>query len=59
MVFIGKPGLLCVEGDGGVVDAYMGRIKSESWSDIPSYQKKVSYLPSYLLNTTYSCSIQA
>lgn len=37
----GKPALLCVEGPGLTVERYMSRIKSESWSDIPSYQKKV------------------
>jgi hypothetical protein len=37
----GKPGLLCLEGDARKVDQYMSAIKSESWSDIPSYQKKV------------------
>ncbi|GFZ42436.1 hypothetical protein JCM24511_00151 [Saitozyma sp. JCM 24511] len=41
-VLAGKPGLLCVEGDGREVDRYMSRIKSESWSDIPPHQKKVT-----------------
>ncbi len=39
--YTGKPGLLCVEGRGELIDKYMSAIKSESWSDIPSYQKKV------------------
>lgn len=37
----GKPGLLCVEGDGHQVDRYMSKIKSESWRDIPPSHKKV------------------
>ncbi|ORX35282.1 hypothetical protein BD324DRAFT_682634 [Kockovaella imperatae] len=41
-VLAGKPGLLCLEGDGSKVDKYMSAVKSESWSDIPSYQKKVT-----------------
>ncbi|KZP31644.1 hypothetical protein FIBSPDRAFT_944715 [Athelia psychrophila] len=41
-VLAGKPGLLCLEGDGRQVDRYMAAIKSESWGDIPSYQKKVT-----------------
>ncbi|OWT35620.1 hypothetical protein C362_06811 [Cryptococcus neoformans Bt1] len=41
-VLAGKPALLCVEGPGLTVERYMSRIKSESWSDIPSYQKKVT-----------------
>lgn len=40
-VLAGKPGLLCVEGPIDVIDEYMAAIKSQSWSDIPSYQKKV------------------
>lgn len=40
-VLAGKPGLLCLEGGGKAVDRYMAAIKSESWGDIPSYQKKV------------------
>lgn len=38
----GKPGVLCLEGASDRVDAYMKFIKTESWGDIPSYQKKVS-----------------
>ena len=38
---LGKPGLLCLEGNGAKVDKYLSAIKSESWSDIPSYHKKV------------------
>ncbi|WVF66030.1 hypothetical protein IAT40_000768 [Kwoniella sp. CBS 6097] len=41
-VLAGKPALLCVEGPGTIVDKYMSRIKSESWSDIPSNHKKVT-----------------
>ncbi|XP_014559725.1 hypothetical protein COCVIDRAFT_23959 [Bipolaris victoriae FI3] len=41
-LFAGKPGLLCVEGASGDIDAYMRFIKTESWGDIPAYQKKVS-----------------
>lgn len=38
----GKPALLCLEGTPTKIDAYMGDIKSVSWADIPSFQKKVS-----------------
>ncbi|KAK2595345.1 hypothetical protein QQS21_006945 [Conoideocrella luteorostrata] len=38
----GKPGILCLEGASSRVDAYMKFIKTESWSDIPAYHKKVS-----------------
>ncbi|KAG6034697.1 hypothetical protein E4U41_006432 [Claviceps citrina] len=38
----GKPGVLCLEGTANNVDAYMRFIKTESWSDIPAYQKKVT-----------------
>ncbi|WVR03732.1 hypothetical protein IAU60_000727 [Kwoniella sp. DSM 27419] len=41
-VLAGKPALLCVEGPGQLVEKYMSRIKSESWSDIPPHHKKVS-----------------
>lgn len=41
-VLAGKPGLLCLEGRAGGVQAYLGDIKNESWGDIPSYQKKAS-----------------
>ncbi|KAF9888206.1 hypothetical protein FE257_009201 [Aspergillus nanangensis] len=41
-VLAGKPGLLCLEGDSGDIDAYMRFIKTHSWGDIPSHQKKVS-----------------
>ena len=41
-VLAGKPGVLCLEGSSKHVDAYMKFIKTESWSDIPSHQKKVS-----------------
>ncbi|CAI7664903.1 unnamed protein product [Penicillium pancosmium] len=35
-VLAGKPGVLCLE------DSYMSFIKTHSWGDIPSHQKKVS-----------------
>lgn len=38
----GKPGILCLEGTSDRVDAYMRFIKTESWSDIPAYHKKVT-----------------
>lgn len=38
----GKPGLLCLEGTSKNIDDYMKFIKSVSWGDIPSYQKKIS-----------------
>ena len=38
----GKPGVLCVEGAPGRVDAYMRFIRTESWGDIPAHHKKVS-----------------
>jgi hypothetical protein len=41
-VLAGKPGLLCLEGSASSIDAYMNEIKTVSWGDIPSYQKKVS-----------------
>lgn len=41
-VLAGKPGLVCVEGASEVVDDYMADIKARSWSDIPSYQKKIT-----------------
>lgn len=41
-VLAGKPGLLCLEGEAVDVDAYMNEIKTVSWGDIPSHQKKVS-----------------
>ncbi|KAJ9104757.1 hypothetical protein QFC19_003898 [Naganishia cerealis] len=41
-VLAGKPGLLCLEGTAKHAELYMSAIKSESWSDIPSYQKKVT-----------------
>ncbi|RSH88095.1 uncharacterized protein EHS24_000622 [Apiotrichum porosum] len=52
-VLAGKPGLLCLEGGGKAVDRYMAAIKSESWGDIPSYQKKlVSSLPELTAQVT-------
>ncbi|WWC68533.1 uncharacterized protein I206_102462 [Kwoniella pini CBS 10737] len=41
-VLAGKPGLLAVEGNSQVIDKYMSRIKSESWSDIPKHHKKIT-----------------
>ncbi|KAL8292451.1 hypothetical protein RQP46_001063 [Phenoliferia psychrophenolica] len=41
-VLAGKPALLCVEGTEGNIDSYMNDIKSVSWADIPSFQKKIS-----------------
>lgn len=41
-VLAGKPGILCLEGSSSNIDAYMKYIKTESWGDIPSHQKKVS-----------------
>lgn len=41
-VLAGKPGVLCLEGSSQDVDAYMSFIKTHSWGDIPSHQKKVS-----------------
>ncbi|KAJ5087131.1 hypothetical protein N7456_010747 [Penicillium angulare] len=41
-VLAGKPGVLCLEGISTNIDAYMSFIKTHSWGDIPSHQKKVS-----------------
>ncbi|CAK46715.1 hypothetical protein CBS63078_4318 [Aspergillus niger] len=41
-VLAGKPGVLCLEGTSQNIDAYMSFIKTHSWGDIPSHQKKVS-----------------
>lgn len=41
-VLAGKPGVLCLEGTSVDIDAYMSFIKTHSWGDIPSHQKKVS-----------------
>jgi hypothetical protein len=41
-VLAGKPGVLCLEGVSPDIDAYMSFIKTHSWGDIPSHQKKVS-----------------
>ncbi|KAK4052834.1 hypothetical protein OIV83_002121 [Microbotryomycetes sp. JL201] len=41
-VLAGKPALLVLEGTSSNVDKYMSDIKSKSWSDVPSFQKKVS-----------------
>ena len=42
IILLGKPGLLCLEGTARQAEDYMSAIKSESWGDIPSYQKKGS-----------------
>jgi hypothetical protein len=41
-VLAGKPGILCLEGTSENIDSYMSEIKTKSWSDVPSHQKKVS-----------------
>lgn len=41
-VLAGKPGILCLEGTSADISAYMSEIKTRSWSDVPSHQKKVS-----------------
>ncbi|KAJ5727043.1 hypothetical protein N7493_006070 [Penicillium malachiteum] len=41
-VLAGKPGVLCLEGGSTDIDSYMSFIKTHSWGDIPSHQKKVS-----------------
>ncbi|KAJ5612547.1 hypothetical protein N7510_005741 [Penicillium lagena] len=41
-VLAGKPGVLCLEGTSRDIDAYMSFVKTHSWGDIPSHQKKVS-----------------
>jgi hypothetical protein len=41
-VLAGKPGVLCLEGTSINIDKYMNFIKTNSWGDIPSHQKKVS-----------------
>lgn len=41
-VLAGKPGIMCLEGRSADIDAYMKFIKTRSWGDIPSHQKKVS-----------------
>ncbi|KAJ5458340.1 hypothetical protein N7475_009728 [Penicillium sp. IBT 31633x] len=41
-VLAGKPGVLCLEGVSSDIDSYMSFIKTHSWGDIPSHQKKVS-----------------
>ncbi|KAI9927414.1 hypothetical protein MW887_003026 [Aspergillus wentii] len=41
-VLAGKPGVLCLEGASTDIDDYMSFIKTHSWGDIPSHQKKVS-----------------
>ncbi|KAJ9618453.1 hypothetical protein H2203_009050 [Taxawa tesnikishii (nom. ined.)] len=41
-VLAGKPGILCLEGTSDNISAYMSEIKTRSWSDVPSHQKKVS-----------------
>jgi hypothetical protein len=41
-VITGKPGVLCLEGTSSNIDSYMSAIKTQSWADVPSFQKKVS-----------------
>lgn len=41
-VLAGKPGVLCLEGSAYDVQAYLADIKTNSWSDIPPFQKKVT-----------------
>ncbi|KAF2708740.1 hypothetical protein K504DRAFT_491409 [Pleomassaria siparia CBS 279.74] len=41
-VLAGKPGILCLEGRSDNISSYMSEIKTRSWSDVPSHQKKVS-----------------
>ena len=42
LLCVGKPGVLCLEGTSSNIDSYMTAIKTQSWADIPSFQKKVS-----------------
>jgi hypothetical protein len=41
-VMAGKPGILCLEGPVTNIDSFISAIKSRSWADIPSNQKKIS-----------------
>ncbi|GAA5887310.1 hypothetical protein JCM16303_006586 [Sporobolomyces ruberrimus] len=41
-VLAGKPAVMCLEGTENNIQEYMAEIKSKSWADIPSFQKKVS-----------------
>jgi hypothetical protein len=41
-VIAGKPGILCLEGSIDNIDSYISDIKSRSWADVPSHQKKIS-----------------
>ncbi|GAA5939074.1 uncharacterized protein JCM15063_004413 [Sporobolomyces koalae] len=41
-VLAGKPAVMCLEGTENNIQEYMAEIKSNSWADIPSFQKKVS-----------------
>ena len=41
-VLAGKPGILCLEGTSENISDYMAEVKTRSWADVPSYQKKVS-----------------
>jgi len=41
-VLAGKPGILCLEGTSDNISDYMAEVKTRSWADVPSYQKKVS-----------------
>jgi hypothetical protein len=42
IVCAGKPGMLCLEGRMENIDKYLAEIKSKSWADVPSAQKKIS-----------------
>ncbi|KAG8743819.1 hypothetical protein FRC10_011367 [Ceratobasidium sp. 414] len=42
-VLAGKPGLLCIESPTPLgPDTFIAQIKTESWADIPSHQKKIT-----------------
>ncbi|KAJ3077094.1 RWD domain-containing protein 2B [Podochytrium sp. JEL0797] len=41
-VMAGKPAVVCLEGYDSEIDRFMAEIKSVSWADIPSFQKKIS-----------------
>ncbi|KAJ3245928.1 hypothetical protein HDU78_008264 [Chytriomyces hyalinus] len=50
-VLAGKPGLVCLEGARKDIDAYMSEIKSVSWADVPSHQKKISLVLTETIGT--------
>ncbi|KAI9330537.1 hypothetical protein BDR26DRAFT_871478 [Obelidium mucronatum] len=43
-VMAGKPAVVCCEGDGPAIDRYIAEIKSVSWADVPSHQKKITLM---------------